>query len=89
MGISGSGDLNLKGTADEMGMSISGSGGVHAAGLKVGVCEARISGSASCQVDASEKLNAKISGSGKITYYSQPQVDATVSGSGKVRKGEK
>jgi hypothetical protein len=78
----------LAGSADEMGISISGSGGVYAKGLKVKECSIKISGSGSCEIDATGELDASISGSGRVTYYGDPQIDARVSGSGKVRKGD-
>jgi len=85
--ISGSGKIKAKGSAEEIDVKISGSGGFRGEELKATHCEAKISGSGSCEVYAVESINAKISGSGSVRYAGDPKkVNSHSSGSGKVRK---
>ncbi|MGB3619333.1 MAG: head GIN domain-containing protein [Catalinimonas sp.] len=84
--ISGSGELDLSGTADEHEVDISGSGKVRAFDLVTERTEARISGSGRAEVNVSEQLIANISGSGEVVYEGTPEVISDVSGSGKVRR---
>ncbi len=87
MKISGSGDIDLKGNgAEEMKLSIAGSGNVESTNFKVGILDAKISGSGDCKVWVTEGLDAFIAGSGSVLYKGSPEVDTSVAGSGKVRK---
>ena len=84
--ISGSGSLNLtgNGTIRKLEISISGSGDYVGDDTTIGIMDARISGSGSCDCHVTEMLRASISGSGNIRYSGDPKIDATVTGSGKV-----
>lgn len=84
--ISGSGRVNLSGSAEELDIEISGSGRYEATELPSQKVIAEISGSGSAVVTVSGELHADISGSGNITYSGEPTVDSSVSGSGKVIK---
>jgi len=85
--ISGSGKIYATGTSEEIDIRISGSGDFRGEDLKVAHCEARISGSGSCEIYATESIDAKISGSGSVRYGGDPKkVNSHSSGSGKVRK---
>ncbi len=85
--ISGSGSIRLGGNAQEAEARISGSGKVKAEDLTVKVFSARISGSGSCYVNATDEIEASISGSGSVYYSGNPdRVISNSSGSGKVRK---
>lgn len=83
--ISGSGVMNLKGSATESDLEISGSGSLFAYGLLTQNVSATISGSGSAEVTATSQLNAKISGSGNITYKGNPaKVNPKITGSGTI-----
>lgn len=85
--ISGSGSIRLNGTAEEAEARISGSGRVKAEDLTVKYFEARISGSGSCYITATDEIDASISGSGSVYYSGEPKrINSSSSGSGKVRR---
>lgn len=84
--ISGSGDIDLEGTADRLEADISGSGEVSAYGLVVKAARLRVSGSGAIRATATESARARVSGSGKIKIAGNPaQKDTDVSGSGKIK----
>ena len=83
--ISGSGDMNLGGSAERAELSISGSGDLKAKDLKAQSVSCRISGSGDVGCFAAKELNALVSGSGDIRYSGSPaSVKKRVSGSGSV-----
>ena len=84
--LSGSGYIELKGTAGEMEAHLSGSGGIMALQCPVREADIHVSGSGSAKVDVAEKLTAHISGSGEVLYEGDPEVESEISGSGKVKK---
>ncbi len=84
--ISGSGGVELGGTAGRMESSIDGSGDVKAKNFLANELEVSISGSGTVTCDVKDRLKASISGSGDVFYSGQPVVDASVSGSGSVQK---
>ena len=84
--ISGSGVVNLSGSAVEQHIEVSGSGRYEAPDLPSQKVTADISGSGQVSVAVSQQLNIDISGSGTVTYSGDPKVDQSVSGSGRVIK---
>ena len=84
--ISGSGRVNLSGSADQQDIELSGSGLYEAAELPSQTVSAEVSGSGQVFVTVSGDLKVDISGSGNVTYSGEPRVDSSVSGSGKVIK---
>ena len=84
--ISGSGDVRLAGSADELDVQITGSGDCDAAGLRCKSAKVVISGSGGATVDAVEKLDATITGSGSVRYAGNPAVEQRVTGSGEVSR---
>jgi hypothetical protein len=84
--LSGSGDIDLGGEADELDVSLSGSGYMDALGCPVKTAEVQMSGSGSMKLDVSDKLTARVSGSGQIRYEGAPVLDVEISGSGSVKK---
>ena len=84
--ISGSGTMNIAGSADEQEVEMSGSGRYDAAGLGSRSVSLEISGSGDAAVAASERLRVDISGSGTVTYSGDPAIDQSVSGSGRLVK---
>ena len=87
--ISGSGNFNVTGEADETKFSISGSGDVNALHFKTKKTEATVSGSGNINVYATELLDAKIFGSGDIRYKGNPaSLQTNISGSGSIKRVE-
>lgn len=87
MRISGSGSIRLNGSAEEAEARISGSGRVKAEDMTVRTFQARISGSGSCYITATDEIEANISGSGSVYYAGDPKrVISNSSGSGKVKR---
>ena len=84
--ISGSGTVDLSGSAVEQDIEVSGSGRYEAADLQSEKVTAEISGSGQVEVAVSRELTVDISGSGTVTYSGDPSVQQSVSGSGKVIK---
>jgi hypothetical protein len=84
--ISGSGVVNLTGSAVEQHIEVSGSGRYDAAELPSQKVTADISGSGQVEVAVSNELQVDISGSGTVTYSGDPSVKQDISGSGKLIK---
>ena len=84
--ISGSGTVDLAGSADQQEVEVSGSGRYEAAELPSRSVTIEISGSGKATVAASEQLRVEISGSGTVTYSGDPQIDQSISGSGRLVK---
>ncbi len=82
--ISGSGRMNLSGSAWEQNINISGSGSVHAFGLGTQNTYVRISGSGSSEVSVENYLEVNISGSGSVYYKGNPEINGDISGSGSI-----
>ena len=84
--ISGSGDVSAQGTANELDLSISGSGGYRGEEMRSKRATVGISGSGRAVLAADETLSADVSGSGSIEYLGDPQVTQQISGAGSVRR---
>ena len=84
--ISGSGDVAAQGSANDLDLSISGSGAYRGDEMKTKRATAGLSGSGRAVVAVDETLNASVSGSGSIEYIGNPQVSEHTSGSGSVSR---
>ncbi len=84
--ISGSGTVDLAGSADQQEVDVSGSGRYEAAELPSRSVTIEISGSGKATVAAAEQLRVDISGSGTVTYSGDPTIDQSISGSGRLVK---
>ena len=83
-GISGSGKIEIFGSATQTNFNVSGSGRINSYDLETKNCDARISGSGSIYVSATDLVRATISGSGNVFYIGNPDIDTHISGSGRV-----
>ncbi|MNE93141.1 hypothetical protein D3C80_1909490 [compost metagenome] len=83
--LSGSGIIELWGSAVNTDHTISGSGNIKTFGLLSKNTKSTISGSGNCEVNVSDLLNVNISGSGNVIYIGSPQITQNISGSGKVK----
>lgn len=84
--ISGSGGIELGGTANSLDVDVSGSGEVNAKELTANSLKAEVAGSGTISCHVVQTLKADIAGSGEVFYSGNPTVEADVSGSGKVRR---
>jgi hypothetical protein len=84
--ISGSGTINISGSAEKQDIQLSGSGRYEAGELTSQDVTAEISGSGEVVVSVSRTLKVDISGSGRVTYSGDPTLDQDISGSGKLIK---
>lgn len=84
-GLSGSGNVHLQGKTRDLKIGTSGSGNVKALDFSASQVKIGISGSGSCEVSATEMLEAGISGSGSIRYKGQPKIKTGISGSGSIQ----
>lgn len=82
--VSGSGDIDLKGKADEARLSVSGSGDIKAYDLSVKDLNCSVSGSGDARVYATKNMNLSVSGSGDIRYKGPAEVTKSKSGSGSI-----
>ena len=84
--VTGSGLVELDGTANSLDVEINGSGTVNAGSFSVNRSKARISGSGEVELTVGESLQASVSGSGVVNYRGNPVVEKKISGSGEIRK---
>lgn len=82
--ISGSGNINLKGSANELITRTLGSGKMRLSELTVQHVDCTISGSGDVYLDVENTLKARILGSGDIYYSGRPIIDIYGAGSGKL-----
>lgn len=84
--LTGSGEVDLAGSADRLEIDISGSGSIAGFGLETKVANLRVSGSGDIHATATESVRARVSGSGKIKIAGSPgEKDTDVTGSGKIK----
>lgn len=84
--VSGSGDADLKGEAEDAVFRVSGSGDIKAFDFDVKRLDCAVSGSGDIKAYATETLDAKVSGSGDIKYKGNASAKTHVSGSGDIDK---
>lgn len=82
--LSGSGTINLSGSAVYSGYNISGSGKIDGYDLASKECNAIISGSGDIYTNVERHLDATISGSGNVFFIGSPEISRHISGSGKI-----
>jgi cytoskeletal protein CcmA (bactofilin family) len=84
--LSGSGDIELSGTSENLNLQISGSADCNGLALDTQNTSIEISGSGNANVVAHKTLNARISGSGSVHYKGKPdKINTKVSGSGSIK----
>ncbi len=85
--LSGAGSVNLKGKASRLIADLSGAGSIDSKDLFANEVEISVSGAASADVFAKEKIDASVSGVGSINYYGNPKnVKTNVSGVGSINR---
>ncbi len=86
--LSGAGDLQAGGTADEVSLILSGAGSFNGAALNSNKVTVEISGMGDATVHAELDLAAKITGAGSVKYFGRPRVVQSISGAGSVKPAE-
>lgn len=86
--LSGAGDIQVSGTADEVKLILSGLGDFNAADLQSNKADIELSGMGGATVRVEEELAATITGAGSIQYFGHPRVEQSVNGAGSVKPAE-
>ena len=86
--LSGAGDIQVNGTADEIKLVLSGLGNFNAADLKSNKATIELSGMGDATVRVESDLSATVSGAGSVNYFGNPHVEKNVSGAGSVKSTE-
>jgi hypothetical protein len=86
--LSGSGGLDVRGTADRLDVTLGGSGQAELSQLAARDVHAVVTGSGLIRVTATTSLNAAVPGEGAIIYSGNPpQVTTSITGAGAVTSG--
>ena len=85
--ITGSGEIRIEGKskANELDVTVTGSGDFESVNLEFREADLTITGSGSIKAFVSGELDAHITGSGRIYYKGNPIIDATITGSGRIK----
>lgn len=86
--LSGAGDIQASGTAEEVKLILSGLGDFNAADLQSKKADIELSGMGGATVRVEEELAATITGAGSIQYFGHPHVEQSVNGAGSVKPAE-
>jgi hypothetical protein len=82
--LSGAGNVQADGVADNLSVHISGFGDFKGGDLHSQTAEVYVTGAGSATVWADKKLDASVSGAGSVNYYGNPSVLEQISGVGSV-----
>jgi hypothetical protein len=82
--VSGTGDIEAGGRADDLGVDLSGLGEFRGEGLESRHVQIDLSGVGTATVWATDTLDVDISGDGVVRYLGSPQVSQTITGVGTV-----
>ncbi len=86
LNVAGAGDLNISGESKNSEIMASGAIRLNAFDFKTENTSIVVSGTGTCNVYATEKLDVQISGAGSVTYDGNPKsVDKSVNGVGSVK----
>lgn len=86
VGVSGAGNITLKGNTDKADYVISGAADISALDLPTDEVKLGISGTGKANVFVQKNLNVVISGMGKVKYKGEPSINQIISGMGKISK---
>jgi hypothetical protein len=86
--LSGAGDIQASGTANEIKLILSGLGNFDAADLKSDKATIELTGMGNATVRVERELAATVSGAGSVQYFGNPRVEQKVNGAGSVKRAE-
>ena len=81
---SGTGNIELTGSATSLTLENEGTGTISAFGFPVRQADLTLIGSGDCEVHCTESMNVFIDGSGNVYYKGNPSIQISVEGSGEV-----
>lgn len=84
--LKGAGGMKLRGTADDVALTISGAGAFAGDSLAAQNAVVNISGAGSAYVSAERKLDVTISGTGSVFYRGNPAITKNITGIGVIIK---
>ena len=84
--ITGSGDAQFAGSAENGVFSIGGAGGVQASTMSVDICTITIEGTGNVYIHVISEMNVTITGTGSIYYTGDPDINSNISGTGQIIK---
>ena len=84
--ITGSGDAQFAGSAENGEFTIGGAGSVQASTLSVDICTISISGTGNLYIHAISEMNVTISGTGNVYYSGNPIITSNITGTGQIIK---
>jgi hypothetical protein len=84
--VDGSGNIDGRGTLDQLDASVDGSGDLDLGDVVAQEVTVSVSGSGDAEVHAVRTLDVDVSGSGDVEYAGEPQLRKQVSGSGDVSR---
>lgn len=82
--MSGSAQIDLQGSANDLSIEVSGSGDIMAFDFPVKTCTVDVSGQGNVQVNVENDLDVVISGSATVCYRGSPALEIDLSGTGQV-----
>lgn len=85
LGLTGSGDAELAGTAERLKVSLTGSGNANVRGLEVGTLDASVAGSGNVEATARTSADVSVLGSGDAIVHGPATCKTRTIGSGSVR----
>lgn len=83
--ISGSGNIQVNGSAQHSNINLTGSGTCKSSNFKTNSNLTRISGSGNAEINALKEIKVQLSGSGDLHYNGTPAIEQEITGSGKVK----
>jgi hypothetical protein len=83
--ITGSGNVQINGSAQHSTISVTGSGECKAADFKTNSNLTRITGSGNVEINATKEVEVQLSGSGDLYYKGNPNIQQRITGSGNVK----
>jgi hypothetical protein len=87
LSVTGSGNIELEGSGDEVSCKITGSGDIDVSAYPARNVDCLVTGSGDVVTYVKDKLNAKVTGSGDIRYKGNPQeTTIRVTGSGDIKQ---
>lgn len=82
--LTGVGNFNLQGFANDVIIALDGVGDIEAFSLNTDICEIDITGVGNVEVSVNDELDVTITGAGFVYYKGNPTVTSTITGDGSV-----
>ncbi len=83
--LTGTGDVKLTGSAEQLFVKSLGTGNFKGFGFIVEECEVSQTGTGNCEIHAINTIEGKLTGTGNLYYRGTPKINVTTVGTGKVK----